>query len=326
MDIFKKVLVDETNLIRIQDAMYGEYKNFPITCKLIDKAKNVSSIIIKIYCNCENENHKSELNNYINSLEWAKNGITEADVNSHYCLIKTSSSSVKKIQKYTESVITLVVEYLSSHDYKTGCEKCGSNENNDYYMISNTLAYTCGNCINKLQHEYEERKEERKNEKSSVILGTFGAIIGALIGGVIWVVLYLVGYLSSISTLIAITLSMKLYKKFGKYLDIKGVIISTLVTIIVMYVANRLSYSILIYRIYEENGLASLTSFYDIFVKLFDLLKGMSLEAGKNVDLVSLFYRDLVIGYLLGAIPAVLHIIAAIKEVKGNFKIVKLNK
>ncbi|MBO4816111.1 MAG: hypothetical protein J5507_04230 [Clostridia bacterium] len=326
MNIFKKVLVNETNLTRISDAMYGEFKNFPITCQLIDKAKSVSSIIIKIYCNSENEKHKSELNNYIHSLEWAKNGITEAEVNEYYCLIKISSSSVRKIQKYTESVITMVVEYLLSQDYKNGCEKCGSNESNAYYKINNSLAYTCDNCINKLQQEYVEMKEERKNEKSSIISGTFGAIIGAVIGGVIWVVLYLLGYLSSISTLIAITLSMKLYKKFGKYLDIKGVIISTLITIIVMYMANRLSYSILIYRIVEAEGYASQISFYEVFSKLFNLLERIGQVAGKNVDLVSLFYRDLFVGYFLGAIPAVFHIVAAIKEAKGNYKIVKLNR
>lgn len=326
MNIFKKVLVNETNLIKISDAMYGEFKNFPITCQLIDKAKNVSSIITKIYCNSENEKNRSELNNYIHSLEWTKNGITDAEVSEYYCLIKTSSSSIRKIQKYTESVITMVVEYLLEHGYKNGCEKCGLNVNNAYYKINDTLAYTCDNCTNKLQQEYAEMKEERKKEKSLMLLGTFGAIIGAVIGGIIWVVLYLLGYLSSISTLIAIVLSMKLYKKFGKYLDIKGVIISTLITIIVMYIANRLSYSILMYRIVETEGLASKISFYEVFAQLFNLLERIGQEAGKNVDLVSLFYRDLFIGYFLGAIPAVFQITAAIKEAKGSFKIVKLNK
>lgn len=115
---------------------------------------------------------------------------------------------------------------------------------------------------------------------------------------------------------------MKGYEKLGKYLDAKGVVISVIISLVMIYVANQVAWTIEITNIFNEVG--QQLSFFDVYRNLLDILKEIEILSGE-INIVSSFYSDLIIGYVLSAIAIIPSIIRAFKAVTAHSKITKLN-
>lgn len=115
---------------------------------------------------------------------------------------------------------------------------------------------------------------------------------------------------------------MKGYEKLGKYLDTKGVIVSVILSLVMIYVANQIAWTIEVVKIFNEAG--QQFSFFDVYRSLFDILKEIEILSGEN-NIVSAFYGDLIMGYVLSAIAIVPYIIGVLKVVKVNTKLNKLD-
>lgn len=134
--------------------------------------------------------------------------------------------------------------------------------------------------------------------------------------------LYIVyGYIASFAGLITVVFAIKGYEKLGKHLDTRGIIISVVISLFMIYIANRISFAIQIISLFNEIDIQ--LPFLDAFIRLFDILKGIEFLSGET-NIVSSFYGDLIIGYLLSAIAIIPYIIGALKSANPNIKLTKL--
>ena len=77
---------------------------------------------------------------------------------------------------------------------------------------------------------------------SNPVLGIIGAVIGACIGVVIWVVIYHLGFIAAIGGYAIAAGAMKGYELLGGSLDVKGICFSILVSLLMVFVANYVSW------------------------------------------------------------------------------------
>lgn len=139
---------------------------------------------------------------------------------------------------------------------------------------------------------------------SNVIPGIVGAFLGSLVGVAMWIVVYNLGYIAGLSGAVMVICSMMAYKKFGKCLDLKGIIICVVLCIGMIYISQRLSLSIELYKEFNDYGYD--VSFFDCYKNMFDVL-----DAADNK---SAFWGDLGMGYALFALASTSYIVSTIRN------------
>ena len=137
--------------------------------------------------------------------------------------------------------------------------------------------------------------EKMYMEKSNFILGTVGAFIGSLIGVFTIVFLKQLGYVAVISGFIMGISTCTGYSKLGKALDVKGIIISIVIMIIMIYMANRLNWVFEIIREIPGAG------FFKTFVNFNSILK-------LDPKLTSKYFESLFMDYGLCGFGAIIYI------------------
>ena len=137
-----------------------------------------------------------------------------------------------------------------------------------------------------------------KRKKSNIIGGIIGAVLGSLIGVAVWVLISQAGYISALAGLLMVVCAMQGYKLFGRALDTKGIIISCLVSIAMVLVAEHLSLAVEIYKTYD-------TVFTHMTFMEYDEIK----------DAV---VYDLIMGYLLMVVGAASTVFEAFKKSRST--------
>lgn len=210
------------------------------------------------------------------------------------------SVSIEKKEKDIPGVINSAVEpllaYLSANHYISGCRNCGKpvslanrQKQNDGYC------YLCSECAAAGVQEPAQQGggngffSEISQEKSSPVPGFIGALLGSLLGGALWVLFFRLGIIAGLAGAVAAICAAWGYKKLGKCMDRKGMVITLLVTAFTIYLANRIAWSWEIYEVMQENGFG----FADIFVELDDFLAFSGSWQ---------YYRTLLVGYVLTVI------------------------
>lgn len=142
---------------------------------------------------------------------------------------------------------------------------------------------------------------------SNMILGLVGAVIGALIGAVLWVGIYQLGYIAGIAGAAIIGFSIKGYVMLGKSVDVKGIVICALLSIITIYFAHRVSFAVSYMRAMNET-FGSNMSFITAYTNLDKFMKTMdaaSKALGSSDSVTIAYWRDLVVGYGLSAVVGI---------------------
>lgn len=142
--------------------------------------------------------------------------------------------------------------------------------------------------------------------KPNMILGIIGALIGAIVGGVAWGLIAMTGtMLTAIAILIAF-LTIFLYEKFAKGIDIKGIIICSIISLVTVYLAARIS-SVL------------------IIIKEFNDTLGWDLTYSKaekyltsTTEMSSAYYHDLIISLVFAVVGVVAVAGSKLKELKNS--------
>lgn len=143
--------------------------------------------------------------------------------------------------------------------------------------------------------------------KSNIIPGLVGAFIGSLLGVALWILIYKLGYIAGIAGALIVIAAMRGYALLGKCLDRKGVVLCTILSLIMVFIANKLSWSMEAYIAFKDEGVG--VSFFDIYRNLNNLLK--------EFEITSSYYKDLVIGYILFLIAGVSDIVRAFRNAKN---------
>ncbi|MDO4166401.1 MAG: hypothetical protein Q4D32_03245 [Eubacteriales bacterium] len=131
--------------------------------------------------------------------------------------------------------------------------------------------------------------------RSNVITGTVGALLGSLVGVALWVLIYQLGYLAGIAGAVMIVCAMFGYEKLGKSLDTKGVVICVILSIVMIFLAQQLAMTLAVVQAFKNQDVD--VSFGFMFRNLFKHLE--------YLDLMSVFVRDLAVGYVLFFIASI---------------------
>ncbi len=150
-------------------------------------------------------------------------------------------------------------------------------------------------------------QQTQREKKSNIIGGIVGSLIGALIGSIIWIIIYQLGYIAAVGGLAIAICSIKGYELFGGKLNLTGIIITSIITIMLVYLAQHVSLGIDIYNAYKE---------FDITI--FDAIRSVP-EFLAEESIMRPFFTDLIVGYILTLIGSVSYISRAYKQ--SNYKI-----
>lgn len=130
-------------------------------------------------------------------------------------------------------------------------------------------------------------------EKNNVFLGIIGSILGALIGSILWIILYQFDYIAAIGGLAIALCSIQGYKILGGKLNLLGILITIIVTILGIFSAEYLAVTIAFYREAGEYGY----SFFECFKQIWTLFE--------YKDFMREFVGELAIGYGLTIIGSI---------------------
>ena len=179
-----------------------------------------------------------------------------------------------------------VVDFLVTGNYKNCCSYCGKTEEDlQCYEINKEYYYICDTC----SHEIQEDLQKAANLKSKFVPGIIGALLGSFVGCILWIVIYKLGYIAGIAGAAMCICAMKGYGLFGKKLDRKGVVVSTIIMVVMVFLSNRLAWSLEAYDAFQEYGYSA--TFAEIFTSIGDIIKQLELTAD--------YYKDLIVGYAL---------------------------
>lgn len=184
--------------------------------------------------------------------------------------------------------------YCRSNNLVSCCETCGSESGLSLYQIETATHLLCPSCYANTSDALQRQAAEvSKKGNGNIIGGIVGALLGSVLGVIVWVLIYQLGYISGIAGLVMIICALKGYEILGGHLSKAGVIISCIISIVMLLVAEQVCVGIEIYNVYKE--------YYEI--SFFDAFQSVP-EFLEEPDLRIAVIGDVVIGYLLMAVGA----------------------
>lgn len=146
-----------------------------------------------------------------------------------------------------------------------------------------------------MEYNYTQTVSAPQEEvKENVFLGFIGAFVGSLIGAVCIVLLGQFGYIASICGVVMGICALKGYTLLGKRMSVKGLVISVVLMIIMVYLSNMVSYGLAVAEVYEVDKITGISAVHM-------LLGEGAIESGY-------YFKDLLMLYIftaLGAVPTI---------------------
>ena len=288
----------------------GLYKGFYITMDAVQ-----AQYLIKISVNPSDAADLAALNSFLNNQQLNEKKLSTAVTGSHNIQLTIKVPSLaKNIPDTVNGIVEPIIDYLISHTFSSGCSECGTNmEQINCYEINGSHYFLCDTCKDKIQSSLQANQQNIQSKKSSLVAGLVGAFLGSLIGCILWVLSYHLGYIAGIAGAVTAICAMKGYAILGGHLDKKGVIGSVVIMLIMIFFANKISWSWDAYSALEEYG----WTFTEVYQDL-----GYILE---ETDLVASYYGELAIGYILTLVCSAGSIINAFRESTGSYSIKKVD-
>ena len=297
-----KTYFEEKNFSVTKNVAKGNIGGFDVT---FVQHSSMNSHPYQVVINCyQTEEAKIEL---INSLIAQKNKY----VVYFYTLFGISFSltgvTVNSMLKKLDLVLNNVIDELNKREFKGNeyCPYCGELLSEDYDIINDgevsiKIDKTCHENVNNLLKDEQKEFDELPNNYAN---GFAGAFLGAIAGAAIMVILYFIGYVAAISALVSFGLGVTLYKKFGGKPNGMMILIVSVTSIVILFLAYMGIYVLAADSLCVEKGV-SLTG-----VKAFKYcMKGQEFKRS--------FYGDLALQALFACVGMGYSVYAALKNVK----------
>lgn len=147
----------------------------------------------------------------------------------------------------------------------------------------------------------------------NAVAGTIGAFLFALGGGALWFLIYQAGFIAGIVGFATMFLAMLGYKLFGKAQGIRAVVISIIITVIIIFIAEYICAVKDVYEAYQgwykTGEIDYQVTFSDVMRNVFPSLTSEGLL---------MYGKDLLIGYGLAAIACFTYIKNALRDAKSR--------
>lgn len=220
----------------------------------------------------------------------------------------------KKRDITAQSLIAFYKEiagWLAANGMVTTCDHCGAPDTSLYHIGAGYNA-VCPRCLEQMS---QSARAQQKSVPGNLPAGIVGALLFSLAGVALWVVINRLGYIAAICGLVLMVCAFKGYEKFGKKLDMPGIVASILVAVFMALVSQYICIGLDIYEVFEEYGATLFESLRAVPVFLFD----------PELELLGAYAPDLLMGFVfmaVGSFSFVRNAIAAQKH--GGFPVEKL--
>lgn len=286
----------------------GTYRGYRIVSYQIGSN---STQIIRIPASSERDFDGRELDSFLHTLLPLYKQFKAAEADSRALTLTFVVGTPKKFVAIANDIVPRVVQYLAQNGYLSACMDCGKAET-ELYRVNDHYLWLCPDCAEKYRQELEEKKLDTKAQRSNLLPGLVGAFLGALIGAVLYVLIGQLGYIAGVCGLVMAVLALKFYEKLGGCLDLKGVLVSAAVVLVMVFFANKVSWAVSAYRELRDYD----WTFFECFRNLDYILEVSELKGS--------YTSDLVVGYLISVIGCARRFILAIKDSTGSFRFQKL--
>ncbi len=92
----------------------------------------------------------------------------------------------------------------------------------------------------------KEAMQPTTSDEGDLVLGTVGAIVGGLLGVGVWMLIFHLGYIAVIGGMAIMAGTIGGYKFLGKEIGTKGLITCIVISAILVYAANYLSWNFIL--------------------------------------------------------------------------------
>lgn len=307
----KKILneikqITQLNHLEKEGLLTGTYRGYNLSIGTLSKSQNISYIHIPLKIPQEFSAEKVSI--FLNELRGKYKGISVASYEGFR--IKINYAPRLKKQNKTEIIMNIINEILNfsnTNSFVSCCEICGESNVMAPLIVNGVIKSCCINCRLDVKNSIAMNQQAQREKKSNIIGGIVGSLIGALIGAVVWIIIYQLGYIAAVGGLAIAVCSIKGYELFGGKLNLTGIIITSIITIASVYLAQHISLGIDIYNAYKE-----------LDITIFDAIRSVP-EFLTEESIVRPFLTDLIVGYILTLIGSVSYIIRVYKQ--SNYKI-----
>lgn len=186
-----------------------------------------------------------------------------------------------------------VTNYCRSNQLVTCCESCGNELGLSLYQVESVDHLLCSACYAEASDKIRQTVNEKAKEgNGNIIGGIIGALLGSLLGVIVWVLIYQLGYISAAGGAVMVICALKGYELLGGRLNIVGIVISCIISVIMLLFAEQVCLSIEIYQAFRDYDI----TFFDAFQSVPAFLE--------EPEIISAVGFDLVMGYILLAAGA----------------------
>lgn len=156
------------------------------------------------------------------------------------------------VNKSLRPGIEVVTAFLRSIGAENCCQACGESADLATYYTYNCASVLCADCYSQSAADSANRIREDENKTENIIGGIVGALLGSLIGAAAILIISQLGYIAAISGVIMGVCALKGYELLGGKFSKTGVIVSSAVMVITVFLSYQLDSAILLAKEYTD--------------------------------------------------------------------------
>lgn len=219
--------------------------------------------------------------------------------------VKPNGWSWKKTVANAKTALDAATAFLRQNGYADCCQHCGQAEQTNTYLVNGGYMHLCSNCFASARAQSSQQQIQEEQKAENIVGGTVGAFLGSLVGVLVMVILDQLGYVAAISGIVLAVCALKGYEMLGGKLTKKGIVLSALVMVIMVYVGNRITWAIA--------AAQQLKDYLDMNIfEYFRYLPELLIMAEAKGQ----YFTSLAMQYLFAAVGAVPSIVSAGKNQK----------
>ncbi|MGI6160602.1 MAG: hypothetical protein ACOYJD_01080 [Christensenellales bacterium] len=165
-------------------------------------------------------------------------------------IIKRGMSKYKTNENVLQALNDLT-RFLRENSFQNCCQGCAKTGAADAYNVSGADALLCPECFTASSDAIDLRAQEQSRKPENVVGGIVGAFLGSLIGVAVIVIIGQLGFVASLSGVVMGVCTVKGYELLGGRLSNKGIVISIVLMLLMIYVGNRVDWALLIAATFE---------------------------------------------------------------------------
>lgn len=225
-----------------------------------------------------------------------------------------ATGNQRKLLENIEECLTALVDFLEEYGYEPCCQFCGQNVGTSGYMAGSEFLQVCPECMEKMLRDRTVSEMQKQGRRENLPAGVVGAFFGSLLGVVCILIFSQLGRVAVISGVVMAACTLKGYEMLAGKLTKKGIFISILLILFMVYIGDRLDWSIFLVR---EIGLDWGVDFVDAFRLVPEFVADGAIDGGS-------YWGNLVLLYLFtlgGAVPMIINMV---KEEKSGNRVLRI--